>query len=114
MKRFLAYWCNEGFEYLDDITEYEHWEKRNLFEILNDRKPTANPIHKMISHMLLRARFNPQRYYELYVFSADNDCQLSDIKEWAHTDPQSLVDWIRINGLCQYSNRQEKLTDRIK
>jgi|688.fasta_scaffold24828_12 hypothetical protein len=114
MKIFLAYWCNEGFEYLGDITEYEHWEKRNLVEILSDRKPTANPIHRMISTVQLRATFNPQRNYELYVFSADNDCQLSDIKEWADTDPQSLVDWVRINGLCQYSDRQKEFTNRIK
>ena len=108
MKKWLAYWCNEGFEYLKDVTEYEHWDQQNLVEVLSDRRPQPNPVYQLINHMTMRARFNAQRHYELYAFSSTADLELEDLQSWADTDPQSLVNWIRGNGVKLYSDRDPK------
>jgi hypothetical protein len=105
VKKWLAYWCNEGFECLKEVTEYEHWDQQNLVEVLSDRRPQPNPVYQLINNMTMRARFNAQRHYELYAFSSTADLELEDLQSWADTDPQSLVNWIRGNGVELHSDR---------
>ena len=106
MKKWIAYWCNEGFEYLDEITQYEHWDQEQLIKILADRKTQPNPLNQLINNMTMQARFNSQRHYELYVFKSTSDLELDDLKAWSEGDPQSLVNWIRGNGVKLYSDRE--------
>ena len=105
MRKWIAYWNIEGFECLEEITRYEHWERDQLLEILSDRPPQPNPLSRMITGMSLRARLNTQRQYELYVFSSDPDIEPESLKSWAERDPQSLVVWIRKNGIKIHSDR---------
>lgn len=105
MRKWIAFWCAEGFEYLDEITQYEHWEHKQLIDVLSDRKPKPNPLNQTISFLKLRARANIQRNYELYVFSSDPGIELESLKSWSENDPQSLVNWIRKNGIELYSDR---------
>lgn len=111
---FLAYWCNEGFEALEDITKYEKWDQLQLIELLKDNKATKNPLWGMIGHMKLRMRFNPQREYELYAFMSTPSVNHEDILEWMRNDPQSLVDWIRKNGVKIASDKNHMLATRIQ
>ena len=108
MKKWLAYWCNEGFEHIKEITQYEHWDQEQLVEILADRNPQPNPLNQLINNMTLRARFNSQRQYELYVFKSTSDLELADLTAWSEEDPQSLVNWIRGNGVKLYSDHDPK------
>lgn len=108
MKKWIAYWCNEGFEYLDEITQYEHWDQEQLVDILADRKPQPNPLNELINNMTMRARFNPQRHYELYAFSSTSDLKLDDLKTWSEEEPQTFVNWIRGNGVKLYSDHDPK------
>lgn len=111
---FLAYWCNEGFEALEDITKYQHWEQQQLMDILSEKSPQKNPMNSMISHMKMRMRFNPQREYELYAFMTTPSVDREDLVEWSDRDPQSLVDWIRKNGIKVASDKDHMLATRIK
>lgn len=56
--------------------------------------------------MKFRARFNAQRFPEIYAFKADDDIEEQQIREWSDRDPQGLVDWIRKNGICVVSHRR--------
>ena len=99
MRYILASWDREGFECLEDITSKhpDTWEKGQLVEALKGNTPQRNPLAQMISHMTLRARFNSQRCYEIYVFTTQDDIEFKDIEDWMIADPQSLVNWVRKN-----------------
>ena len=100
MKYFIVSWDCNGFECIEDITA-EHpdtWAKAHLFDtIKNVKPPEASPIMHQISAMLLRARFNSQRNYEIYVFTAQDSVDEESVREWALTQPQAAADWIRLN-----------------
>lgn len=113
---FLAYWSNEGFEALEDITRYENWDHVTLLETIKQSKKVdrPNPLWQMIGHMKMRMRFNPQREYELYAFMSTSSVTHDDLVEWMDRDPQSLVDWIRKNGVVIASDKNHMLATRIK
>lgn len=102
--QFLVMWCNEGLEYVADITADQQrvvWE--NLQGRDSPRHAYANPFH-----LRLRAQANPQRHYEIYIIDgAEGMCE-DDIRQMFRTDPQGSADLIRSRGIVFYSNRAEK------
>jgi hypothetical protein len=109
---YLVYWCEEGLESVTPITQYEQWDAENTFRILNNEEPIRNPLNTMIQNMILRARFNEQRHYELYAIDCDHSIQKTDIEQMFEDDPQTAADLFRSRGHRLYSNRAEK--NRIK
>jgi hypothetical protein len=99
MRYILASWDSEGFECLQDITNRhpDNWDKQQLMEVLRGNDLQPNPLAQQISSMKLRARFNPQRTPEIYVFTMGDDIEFKDVEDWMIGDPQGLVEWIRIN-----------------
>jgi hypothetical protein len=108
MKYFLAYWCSEGLESITDITKYKNWKQQQLVDIIAGKKKTPNPLDKMLFYMEMRARYNPQRYYELYAFNTDLDEE--DIKRGFEDDPQMMADLIRKIGTKVFSHRKHSKT----
>ncbi len=111
MRYILAMWDCEGFECLEDITlrHPDTWDKAQVFEALKGHTPQPNPLAQQIAHMKLRARFNSQRCYEIYVFTMGDDVEFKDVEDWMIADPQSLVDWIRVNHYAKvYSDYRPK------
>jgi hypothetical protein len=88
--RYIAYFDCLGFECIVDIDSAEH---RQLLETIQGVSSTpAFNLHAMI----LRARFNPQRSPEIWVFESDaNEQQLCALAE---SDPQQMANLIRSNG----------------
>jgi len=86
VRYILASWDREGFECLQDITNKhpDSWDKGQLIEALKGR-----------------ARYNSQRCYEIYVFTTEDDIEFKDVEDWMIADPQSLVDWVRVNHYAQ-------------
>lgn len=115
MKIFLAMWCCEGFECIQDVTQYDPdaWEKQNLINTLKDKKREKNPLGRQLFLMTMRAQLNSQRHYEIYAFNADDSITKADLREWADRDPQTLVNWIREHGSCQYNGRRTNLKPMI-
>lgn len=107
-RKILAVWDNTGFEYLQDISELEptNWEKQQLLQMLQDKPVTGNPLNGMLNYFEMRARANQQRHYEIYTFDIDDSIDELDLQHWAETDAQTLVDWIRENGVKLYSDRK--------
>ena len=101
---FVAYWDCLGFETIFDMTSYE---RTRLLEDLSGRDPSPAPN---LQHMTLRARFNPQRNPEIWVFSSTVD--EDTLRKFAEENPQALVDMIRENGRNVY--RTAPVETRIK
>ena len=110
---YLVYWCEEGLESVVPITEYEQCDSDNTFRLLNNQEPARNPINQLIQNMMLRARVNGQRHYELYAIDCDNSIQKTDIEQMFEDDPQAAADLFRSRGHRLYSDRAEKNRVRI-
>jgi hypothetical protein len=111
VRYILASWDREGFECLEDISSKhpDIFDKAQVFEALKGNTPQRNPLAQQLSHMKLRARFNSQRCYEIYVFTMDDSIEFKDVEDWMIADPQSLVNWIRVNHYAKiYSDYYPK------
>ena len=99
MRQYLAMWDMYGLEFIFDTSK---WEKEYMWSILSEKpKPTTPSIQMMI----LRAKANPQRCYEIYAFNADEGINEESIKIAFESAPQGIVDFIRTNGQKIYSDR---------
>ena len=67
----------------------------------NAPRPEVPNIH----HWVLRARFNPQRNYEIYIFDSEHGIEREDIVKMFESDPQHAADTIRRLGHCYHSDR---------
>ena len=101
MKLYLAYFDTLGFECVLDLTSYD---KKAMWAALSDKTiPNEIPLHQMI----LRAKFNPQRFPEIWTFQSELD--LKDILCYTKDMPQAMADLIRENGTKVFSTTQEKV-----
>jgi hypothetical protein len=55
--------------------------------------------------LILRARANPQRNYEIYTVQVEADVSLKDIRDMFKDSPQDIVDLVRARGHKLYSDR---------
>jgi len=102
--QFLIMWCNEGLECCIDITEDQQrrmWQKLKGEQVSETAIPNYN-------HLLLRARFNSHRHYEIYSVEATDGITAEDIKEMFQASPQTAADTIRRLGHCLHSDWAQK------
>lgn len=92
-------WCNQGLEYVGDITA----DRYNAL-ITRLKGEEFMPRHNLF-HMRLRAQYNPQRNYEIYIVGVDDEISKQDIAEMFEASPQTAADTIRERGECFYSDR---------
>lgn len=103
-------WDIYGLEALLDIgalkEEHEEWEKKKMMAILKEDQFHDIEPRYPLPMMILRARVNTQRQYEIYEFSIDLD--YDSVKDMFKVDPQHIVDLIREHGYKVYSDRTER------
>jgi hypothetical protein len=75
------------------------------FALLKGAEPPRPPN---IEHWKLRARYNSQRHYEIYIITATPGIDRDDIINMFKADPQYAADTIRRLGQCYYSDRREE------
>lgn len=102
---FLLSWDCNGLEGCVPITQYEDMDHQKLMDVLAGKKPEKNPLGQIISHMTLRARFNPQRNYEIYAIDCDVGISKEDMIEMFDGNPQGMADLVREKGIKIYSDR---------
>ena len=111
-KHYLAMWDMLGLESLHDVDahmdKYNDWEKQKVVAILKEERIPSQPSGIPLQMMLLRAKVNSQRAYEIYEFNST--MAYDDLKEAFEIDPQPIVEWIRSNGKKVYSDylKQER------
>lgn len=101
---FLVMWDCTGLECVIPYTNPCHDE---LIAILSN-KPTKNNIDKTLFAMLMRARVNSQRYYEIYTVDAIDGIEKEDIEKMFENSPQHAADTIRRLGQIIYSDRSNQ------
>ena len=102
--QYVAYFDNLGFECIIDITSSE---RHQLMQAIKGEEPT--PAFN-INAMMLRARFNPQRSPEIWIF--ESEISQSTFRELAQEQPQMLADLIRSHGTAVFVT--SKIEQRIK
>ena len=103
---FVVMWDNTGLEYIGDITADEH---NRTWSVLKG-KPASTALPNL-NHMILRARYNPQRHYEIYQIEATDGITADDIRDMFKSSPQMAADTIRQLGHCYFSDREQE--DRV-
>lgn len=112
VKHYLAMWDMQGLECLYDVdlymNRYNEWDKLKVFSILKEEKLPEKPPAIPLQMMILRARYNSQRAYEIYEFNSTIGYE--ELKEAFNDNPQPIVEWIRENGKKVYSDyvKQER------
>lgn len=101
---FAIMWDCHGLEACERVPSPAHI----TFALL---KGDSLPELPKINHWALRAKFNPQRNYEIYVITAQPGIERDDIVSMFDANPQSAADTIRRIGQCYYSDRSQ--TDKI-
>jgi hypothetical protein len=110
VKNFIAMWDNTGLESIFDVdaemAQRDAYEKRKLWNILKDEKMLEYRSSIPLQSLILRARANSQRHYEIYQFTTDG-IDMDDVKSMFEDNPQFIVNHIRKNGRKIYSDRFE-------
>jgi hypothetical protein len=111
VKNFIAMWDNQGLECIFDVdaemAQLDAYEKRKLWNILKDEKMLEYRPSIPLQSMILRAKYNSQRHYEIYQFVTDG-LDMDDVKSMFEDSPQFIVNHIRKNGKKIYSDRLEQ------
>jgi len=105
---YLISWDMTGLEAVIPITQYEQWDRDNTFRILKDEPTARNPLDSIMQGMLLRARFNNHRCYEIYAIDCVDEISELDIRHMFETDPQAAAELIRDRGHRLYSDRLDR------
>jgi hypothetical protein len=84
------------------MSKYNEWEKQKVVAILKEERTPDQPAGIPLQMMLLRAKVNSQRAYEIYEFNST--IGYDELKEAFNDNPQPIVEWIRENGKQVYSD----------
>lgn len=119
---FLVMWSREGLESIIDLRELfekvDEEEKQYVFEVLKNQN-LAKPksfVHRMgaiVNAMTLRARFNGQRFYEIYTIMTDESISFEEIKSGMNEDPQVWAETIRSRGVKIFGEPLDTRSDKI-
>lgn len=101
---FAIMWDCHGLEVVARVPD----PADTTFALLKGTEPPRPPN---IMHWMLRARFNTQRHYEIYVITATPGIDEDDIREMFEANPQVAADTIRRIGDKVFSDRANE--DRI-
>ena len=97
--RFAVMWDCNGLEAVEQLPN----PADTTFALLKGVEPPKLPN---ILHWRLRAQFNTQRHYEIYVFETVKGITAEDIRNMFEASPQTAADTIREIGTVFHSDRQ--------
>lgn len=109
---YLFMWNCYGIEAIVPITQYEDQSKFDMWKILKEEPVGKNPLDSIIGQMEHRARFNPERSYEIYAMDCAEGITQEDLFDFWDKSPQAASDLTREKGVCLFSNRNK--TQKIK
>jgi hypothetical protein len=98
---FAIMWDCQGLEAVARVPD----PADTTFALLKGVEPPRPPN---LGHWELRARYNSQRHYEIYLISAVAGINENDIRDMFDANPQSAADTIRRIGNKFYSDRREE------
>ena len=109
LNNFVAVWDMYGLESLHDVLQakkdFDEWEKKKIVTILKEEPEPLRPRGVPLQYLLLRAKMNSQRKYEIYEFVSE--LSYDEVVKQFKKNPQSMADAIRSVGNKIYSDRAE-------
>jgi hypothetical protein len=96
---YICMWDENGFETIADCTK---WERESFLNTIAGKELKPAPVN--LQAMTMRARFNPQRNYEIWTFNTEESLDEDTLWSYAYDNPQALVDMIRERGKKLYGN----------
>jgi hypothetical protein len=116
--KFLVMWNAYGLEAVVDITEFEHPSKEELADMIkagNDEAMNRKTdyVNHILNGMLIRAKFNNDRSFEVYGFRTSDGLTKKDIENLFEENPQFIVEFIRKNGACFWKKSSPSQTQKI-
>lgn len=102
---FIFSWDQTGIESIIPITLFEKIDKENTMRLLKEQPMVRNPLNSIIQNLLLRARVNSHRHYEIYAIDCDESMDENFWKKQWNEFPQSTAELIRERGHKLYSDR---------
>jgi len=109
LTQFLLSWDHLGLEACINVTAIEKEEAWNILK--GDQ--TKNRLQHTISMMMMRARINSQRHYEIYLITVNDGISEEDLRKMFEVNPQNSANLIRERGVELFSNRLEHDTIKI-
>ena len=104
-------WDCYGLEAAVNISDIE---KKRTWATLRGDDSKEMPLPPNLLHWKLRAQFNTQRHYEIYIVSVTEGITVDDIKEAFEASPQHMAETIRRIGHRVYGepmgSNQVKIT----
>jgi hypothetical protein len=111
---YLFAWDQKGIDSIVPITQYEDYDKNNTWNVLTNQPTERNPLWSILQGLILRARYNSQRHYEIYSVDCAFEIDEAEWREiWAN-DPQGTADLIRARGVKLYSDREDRTSQVIQ
>jgi hypothetical protein len=101
---FAVMWDCHGLEVCERVPN----PADTTFALLKGQEPPRPPN---VEHWKLRARYNSQRHYEIYLITAEPGITVQDIRDMFEASPQTAADTIRQIGQKLYSDRAQP--DRV-
>lgn len=102
-------WDNLGLEAAVNVSDIS---KKRTWAALQGQDLNKVQAEPNLLHWQLRAQFNPQRHYEIYLLEVEDGITVDDIVEAFDDAPQQMADTVRRIGHKFYSDRAEQ--DNIK
>ena len=109
---FIFSWNQLGIEAIIPISQYEHYDQENLLRMIASKDTVRNPLTGIVQSLLFRARYNPQRHYEIYAVDCSKGMDEKFWREQWEEYPQATAELIRERGHKLYSDRAE--THKVK
>lgn len=103
---FLVIWDAYGLEGVVNVTKMD---QEAIIDALKNTDPNRRIIsesHRMLNFMILRAKANMDRDYEVYAVNAVDGIAEEDIAEMFTHSPQTAAETIRRLGVCVYENKR--------
>ena len=112
-RAYLLSWDNTGLEGVVEVDydALDQLEQERTVKVLTDPKgrDPGNPLNKKLSSTLfamkLRARYNNQRHYEIYLVPVSDGITEQNIRDLFESTPQAAADLMRERGTQLYSDR---------
>ena len=93
--QWVVLFDNEG---LDSLIPWGDIAQDRILEKLSGGNTKAeNPQH-IVSRLMLRARFNPQRFPEVWTYQSEEDIPYDEMRSLWEANPQYMADLIRVKG----------------
>lgn len=123
---WLLSWCSEGLEAVINVDEYQarhlDQEKQLVWNTLTAEDPedvkktvtAGDELNSIMQRILLRARVNNHRHYEVYTIGMPGGTTEQDIRDmFEGSGAQYIVDLIREKGTKYFSDRANTQKVRI-